>query len=268
MPARSNVQPAALLDPHREQPRATAQRRARAPEASEFAARAGLPIARTYWPCLLDWIGGDPTAAALERMRHAARSRDRKSMLLPIAPRMEVLLIAGDSLAGATREKLEEVVSALLEIARGERPGARIHAVVGPRIGSGESVATAASHLCQLERYALARGEAGVTWAPGYSFACLLETHARHGCTSMQAQLARLAAYDREHGTDLQRVLELALDHGNRNVAARAAFMHRNTFRRKLRTALGLVDTDLDCPEDRLALHLALKLRSLSDHGD
>jgi hypothetical protein len=77
-------------------------------------------------------------------------------------------------------------------------------------------------------------------------------------------QLAALADYDREHGTDLLRVLELALDHHDRNDAARAAFMHRNTFRRRLRQAENLVGADLACPEERLALHLALKLRALS----
>ena len=47
----------------------------------------------------------------------------------------------------------------------------------------------------------------------------------------IREQLAALAAYDRQHGTNLQRVLELALDHDCRNTAASAAFMHRNTFR-------------------------------------
>jgi DNA-binding PucR family transcriptional regulator len=184
-------------------------------------------------------------------------------MLLPVGARTQMLLLPADPRAGASREQLEETISELLEIAYAERPEPRLHAVIGPCIGSGEPVATAASQLCRLGRYALARGETGVIWAPGYSFASLLETHAGRAGTLAEHQLAGLAGYDREHGTDLQRVLELALDHGNRNVAAHAAFMHRNTFRRKLRKALELVDADLDCPEERLALHLALKLRAL-----
>jgi DNA-binding PucR family transcriptional regulator len=39
--------------------------------------------------------------------------------------------------------------------------------------------------------------------------------------------------------------------------------MHRNTFRRRLTQALELVETDLENPADRLALHVALKLRRL-----
>jgi DNA-binding PucR family transcriptional regulator len=39
--------------------------------------------------------------------------------------------------------------------------------------------------------------------------------------------------------------------------------MHRNTFRRHMTQALELVDADLEDPDDRLTLHVALKLRRL-----
>ena len=232
-------------------------------DARELAARAGLPIASSYRPCLFAWNGGRATASALGRMRAAARRRQPRSMLLPVGARAQMLLIPADRHADTAPEQLEEAASELLDTARRERPEPRVHAVIGPCIGPDEPVATAASQLCRLGRYALARGETGVIWAPGYSFASLLGTREWQAGTFAKRQLAGLAGYDREHGTDLQRVLELALDHGNRNVAAHAAFMHRNTFRRKLRKALDLVDADLDCPEERLALHLALKLRAL-----
>jgi DNA-binding PucR family transcriptional regulator len=120
-----------------------------------------------------------------------------------------------------------------------------------------------ASRLRRLGRYADARGADGLVWARRYSLACLLETlDPRQASAFVEGQLATLRAYDREHGTNLQRVLELALDHENRNTAARAAFMHRNTFRRQLSKALALIDVDLACPEERLALHVALKMRS------
>lgn len=255
----------ALLEPHpRPLPRRAAATGTRCPpDARQLAAHAGLATASSYRPCLFAWTGQRPTSAVLERMRAAARRRDRRSMLLPVGARAQMLLLPAEPEGGAHRDGLEAAASELLEVACGERPEPRLHAVIGPCIGPGEPVATAASQLCRLGRYALARGETGVIWAPGYSFASLLETHGRQPGTFAERQLAGLAGYDREHGTNLQHVLELALDHGNRNVAARAAFMHRNTFRRKLRKALELVDADLDCPEERLALHLALKLRAL-----
>ena len=103
-----------------------------------------------------------------------------------------------------------------------------------------------------------------MVWARRYSLGCLLETlDPRQASAFIEGQLGGLQAYDHEHGTNLQRVLELALDHDNRNTAADAAFMHRNTFRRQLRRALELIDVDLACPEERLALHVALKMRAL-----
>jgi hypothetical protein len=64
----------------------------------------------------------------------------------------------------------------------------------------------------------------------------------------VEQQLGVLEAHDRLHGTTLERVLELALDHSDRGAAADAAFMHRNTFRRQLKKALELLGSDLDFP--------------------
>ena len=84
---------------------------------------------------------------------------------------------------------------------------------------------------------------------------------AHHARSFVEGQLAPLIEHDRRHGTDLLGVLELALDADSHTAAAEAAYMHRNTFRRHLRRALDLIDVDLGCPEQRLALHLALKIR-------
>jgi DNA-binding PucR family transcriptional regulator len=121
-----------------------------------------------------------------------------------------------------------------------------------------------ALRLSRVDRHRVAHGCEPTASPRHYSLACLLERlDARDATAFVHEQLAGLAAHDREHGTKLLRVLELALDQPDRNAAARAAFMHRNTFRRQLRTALELIDADLDCPEERLALHLALKVRAL-----
>lgn len=111
------------------------------------------------------------------------------------------------------------------------------------------------------------RPDADVHICP-YPLAYVLEGIDMRGVAAfVHAQLDALEGYDREHGTDLIHVLELALDHHDRNAAARAAFMHRNTFRRQLRKAEDLIAADLGCPEERLALHLALKLRALGPGG-
>jgi DNA-binding PucR family transcriptional regulator len=84
----------------------------------------------------------------------------------------------------------------------------------------------------------------------------------------VEDRIGRLVTYDGEHGTDLANVLELALDFPRRDDAAHAGYMHRNTFRRHLKHAVELVDADLEDPEDRLALHVALRLRRLVDARD
>lgn len=185
-------------------------------------------------------------------------------MLILVDRGTQVLLSAEDPLGGPDRRRLRGAVSAVVEVVKARRPGAEIQTVIGDRVGPGAPLALVASRLRRLGRYALARGGDAVIWARRDSLICLLETlDPRQVSAFVQGQLASLQAYDHEHGTNLQRVLELALDHDSRDAAARAAFMHRNTFRRQLRKALELIDVDFDCPEERLALHLALKMPAL-----
>jgi sugar diacid utilization regulator len=61
------------------------------------------------------------------------------------------------------------------------------------------------------------------------------------------------------------RVLEAALDHRRHEDAADHCFMHRNTFRHRLRQATDLLGDDLAHPDARLAVHIALKLRHAVD---
>jgi PucR family transcriptional regulator, purine catabolism regulatory protein len=191
-------------------------------------------------------------------MRRAAVSWDRRSILVSVDGGAQALLVPEEPAERPSRERLLLAIRSVVGAARAVRPEAEIHAVVGERITSRERLPIVAARLRRLARYA---GE-DVVWARRYSLATLLETiDPRRASAFVEGQLATLRAYDREHGTNLQRVLELALDHENRTAAARAAFMHRNTFRHQLTRALELIDVDLSCPEERLALHVALKMR-------
>jgi purine catabolism regulator len=78
----------------------------------------------------------------------------------------------------------------------------------------------------------------------------------------VEHRLGALIAWDREHGSDLLRVLEAALDVPRHDQAARRCFMHRNTFRHRLRLALDVLGDPLEDPNARLAVHVALKLRA------
>ncbi len=234
-------------------------------DARRAAARAGVRAAPAYLPCLLSWTRGRSTAEALERMKEAAGGWDPRSVLVSIDATAQLLLLAEDCGQAASELDLGHAVAAVVQAGCAESPGADLHAVVGERMTRDDPLLPVASRLSRIGRYELARRRDTLIWARGCALRPVLEmVDVRDASALVDDQLAKLAAYDREHGTDLQRVLELALDHDSRNEAASAAFMHRNTFRRQLRTALEFVDADLDCPEERLALHLALKLRALA----
>jgi sugar diacid utilization regulator len=214
-------------------------------------------VTRTYRPCVLSWVSDGPSEAVIDRMRRAAADWDRRSRLVVVDPGVQALLVPEDAVVGTSREHLQAAVRSVVGAVRAMRPDAEIHAVVGERITSRERLPVVAARLRRLAR----NGGNEVVWARPYSLARLLETlDPRQASAFVDGQLATLRTYDREHGTNLQRVLELALDHENRNTAARAAFMHRNTFRRQLARALELIDVDLSCAEERLALHVALKM--------
>jgi len=220
----------------------------------------------SYRPCVLTWLRGEPSDALVGQMRHAALGWDRRNRLISVDKGAQVLLVAEGRAGGLSRGRLRDAVGSVLEVVQAARPDAEVHTVVGERMAPGERFAVVASRLRRLGRYADARGAGGLVWARRYSLACLLETlDPRQTSAFIEGQLAMLEAYDREHGTNLQRVLELALDYQSRTTAARAAFMHRNTFRRQLGKALELIDVDLGSPEERLALHVALKLRALRE---
>jgi sugar diacid utilization regulator len=223
-----------------------------------------LRVKGAYRPCLLTWARGRPTEALIERMRRAALASDRRSLLVPLDRATQVLLLAEDSAGRPNAEGVGQAVHSVVDAVRALRPDARIHAVVGERMAPGERLANAAGRLRRLARRAPARPDNDVVWARRCSLASLLDTlDPRQAAAFVEEQLAGVRAYDREHGTNLQRVLELALDHPNRSMAASAAFMHRNTFRRQLGKALELAEVDLGDPEERLALHVALKLGGL-----
>jgi DNA-binding PucR family transcriptional regulator len=227
-------------------------------------AAGGLRATRTYRPSLLCWLDEKPTDALIGTVRGAALAWDPRSLVVSVDGRSQALLVAEDSWEGPSRKRVQAAVHSVVEAVHAVRPGAEIHAVVGERITSRERLPVELARLARLARYARARGREEVVSARRVSLASLLETlDPRDASAFVEGQLGGLRAHDREHGTNLQRVLELGLDYDNRNEAARAAFMHRNTFRRQLGKALDLIDVDLSCPEERLALHVALKMRSL-----
>ncbi|MGZ4137237.1 MAG: PucR family transcriptional regulator [Actinomycetota bacterium] len=78
------------------------------------------------------------------------------------------------------------------------------------------------------------------------------------------AMLARLDAYDREHGGELQASLRAFLQHNARwETAAAELFVHRHTLRYRMRKVEELTGRDLSSSFDRMEFWLALRAREL-----
>ena len=77
--------------------------------------------------------------------------------------------------------------------------------------------------------------------------------------------LGALESYDDRHGTELIRTLEgFFAHHGNHVRAAEALHLHRNTLLYRLARIQAIAGLDLDDPEVRLAVQVALRLRPLT----
>jgi DNA-binding PucR family transcriptional regulator len=206
----------------------------------------------------VSWAGAAPTAGDLLALRRAVHRTDPRGRMLVVDAVTQIVLLAGEPRDGTTRSRLRADVAELAQAVREQRPAAEVRFTAAGRARPGEPVAALVARL----------REAGPEPRPGASTPrhvaldrLLDRVDLDAGAAFADEQLGVLEAHDRRHGTDLLHVLELALASGHRSEAASAAYMHRNTFRRQLRLALGLLEADLDVPGERLALHLAVELR-------
>jgi sugar diacid utilization regulator len=143
-------------------------------------------------------------------------------------------------------------------------PAARAHAIAGQ---APVALGDLSAHVRDLVRLCTLGARAGpatpVVLAARFALDRLLWDNVAPADARrfVEERLGALIAWDREHRTDLLRVLEAALDFPRLDHAASRCFMHRNTFRNRLKQATDLLGGDLEDPDLRLAIHVALKLR-------
>ncbi|GEL18081.1 PucR family transcriptional regulator [Pseudonocardia asaccharolytica] len=227
---------------------------------------ADLRLADCYWPALLAWTAGHPGPRTLAELDREAQ-RLPGTIAVTLTHRSVALLIPVHGPDEPCRASVHRELGRLVYHARhlGHRD---VHAIADERSAGLSELPARVGRLRRMRRYLPhTAGDAPVRPARSFALACLLTDglERRRAEDFVRLCLRRLLRHDRDHGTDLARVLELALDFPRRDDAAHAGYMHRNTFRRHLAQALELVDTDLEDPEDRLTVHVALKLRRLLD---
>jgi sugar diacid utilization regulator len=220
-------------------------------EARRQAADMGFALAAAYWPALLAWRHVPPKPAAVEAIaRHAAPG----ALVVGLAGRLVLLHPAGEPPAW---------FETAVEHARSLSPAGGAQAVAAGRPVGLARLSEAVAELEALWRLGPRRDDAPVLQAEQFALDRLLceSIDRRAAGAFVDQQLGPLLAYDAEHGGDLAHVLEAGLDFPRHDVAARRCFMHRNTFRHRMRLATSVLGRDLDDPDVRLAVHLALKLR-------
>lgn len=76
--------------------------------------------------------------------------------------------------------------------------------------------------------------------------------------------LASLVEYDRQHEAQLVKTLETFFScHGNLSKTAESLYLHRNTLIYRMDRIAEITGLDLDSPEDRLSLQVALKIKEI-----
>lgn len=231
---------------------------------------AGMAVAGCYWPALLVWTVGHPGPRTLREVDLLARRHAPGSVTVPFDNATVVALLPDRASGAASRPGVHRWLADLVDHTR-ELGHRDVRAIAGD--GS-VGVARLPGHVAELQRLRryLPHVPDETLVLPARWFALdhlLSEGLDRSRAVSFaKGCIGRLLTYDSDNRTDLANVLELALDFPRRDDAAHAGYMHRNTFRRHLKHAVELVDADLEDPEDRLALHVALRLRRLVDARD
>jgi sugar diacid utilization regulator len=233
----------------------------RVQSARREAARVGIELADSYWPAVLGWRNPSPAPDVLESTERMARDGHPGVLVEMLGPRM--VLLHPDDGPGAGWKSVEWQ-RAVAEHAHRTAPSARPQAIAAERPARVEELAAVVSELTALWRLGVRPlDDAYFLSARRFALESLLAPTAASPAAAafVQRQLGSLVAWDREHHGDLLSVLETALDFPRHDRAAARCFMHRNTFRRRLQQATEILGDDLEDPDARLAVHVALKLR-------
>lgn len=223
------------------------------------AAELGIELADAYWPAIVAPRAGT-APGLLEDVEDEARRLGERNLTALLDGHL-VLLHHGSG--GDPAGWFRQVAASARTLAPASR--ARAIAAEGPVEIAGLSATIAA--LLRLHRFGpRAAGDPPLTWSREYALDGLLygRVEPAAGREFVDRHLGALIAWDREHGTDLAGLLEAALDFPRHDRAAERCFMHRNTFRHRLRQATEVLGEDLESPDVRLAVHVALKLRRLA----
>jgi hypothetical protein len=235
-----------------------------ADEERREAAELGITLANAYWPGVLAWRNVPPSADVVVAVQREARRLAGGSLTVLFDRRL--VLLHGEDVPDGDLPCPEEWFRALVSKARSLAPSSHAQAIVAEGPIELEALPASVAQLAGSSRFGpLAEEDRPVVSVRQFGLDRLLwDNIARaHAERFVQERLGDLIAWDRDHATKLVAVLQAALDFPRADQAATKCFMHRNTFRHRLHQAMQVLGDELDDPDTRLAVHVALKLRAL-----
>ena len=224
------------------------------PAVRRQAAELGLQLADAYWAAVMTWRHMAPRQDVLEAVER--ESVQAGAFAVPRGRGMVLLYPGADASAW-----FERVVACARRLA----PAAGVQAIAIDAPVDLPALGARVAELEALSRLGPRAEDQPVLSARQYGLDRLL----LHGVRRNEAQafvleqIGALLAWDGEHHGDLLTVLEASLDYPLHEQAAHRCYMHRNTFRQRLRMATQVLGHDLEDPDVRLATHVALKLRRM-----
>jgi sugar diacid utilization regulator len=228
------------------------------------AAELGLRLASAYWPGMLVWRNVPPPGSVVEAVAREARTRVAGSLAVAFDGRLVLLHPAEAQAAGAVPPRAW--FAELARLARGLAPSSRAQAIVADAPSTPAALSRRVAALDELVRFGPRADEHQLAVRASQFALDRLLCHDLDRAAAehfVQGRLGSLIASDSRHQRGLAVVLEAALDFPRADQAARKCFMHRNTFRHRLRQAAEALGDDLDDPDVRIAVHVALKLRKV-----
>lgn len=229
---------------------------------------AGIELVERYWPALLVWERGELPAAAVQGIEDLARRHARGSLVVAEEQLALVVLLADER--PANWQTVQTVLEDIVRYLRRRLGQRRVYVLTGETSLTPAEIPARVRSLERLRRYPPRDDEPlAVIGARRFALNRLFfeGLERARAVEFVHSQIGAVIAHDAAHRTDLVDTLQAALDYPNRDEAAHAAHMHRNTFRRHLNQAVALVGVDLRDPDQRLALHVALRLRRLFEVG-
>jgi hypothetical protein len=227
-----------------------------AADARRQAAAMGISLAAAYWPAVVAWRHVPPKPEAVEAVAAVALAVPG-ALAVGLAGRLVLLHPAGDP-----PDWFERAVAH----ARRLSPASGAQAVVAEAPAGLTGLSEAVAALERLWQLGPRTDETPLLGAGQFALDRLLAdiVDRRAGRAFIDEQLGPLLAWDAAHRGDLTHVLEAGLDFPRHDRAAGRCFMHRNTFRHRMRLATSILGRDLEDPDVRLAVHVALKLRRVA----